>query len=267
MQFSEALEKHIFYLRTAKVEYFNEIYKEYGIKGVDVYNAFKAMLAHGETYFLGKDAAELMEIAATNYPIDVLVEAPPTLAGFCWFERPKPLVDACSMTGFQWIATSYGTYIIGYLQGITAIPVPLGFAAYEDGDTIEKATLITKAVKADEMSQNFSALTMLEAAAFFAFCNQRILRSSKEHPNRATQRRLRKHPKKDNLINVIKLRAIDYVGSSDGHRDTEWTCRWLVRGHWRRLKTNRAVWVVPYIKGPADKPLKVPEHNIMAVVR
>lgn len=38
----------------------------------------------------------------------------------------------------------------------------------------------------------------------------------------------------------------------DGTR--EYHCRWLVRGHWRRIEQARRVWVRPYIKGPAGAP-------------
>lgn len=38
----------------------------------------------------------------------------------------------------------------------------------------------------------------------------------------------------------------------DGTR--EYHCRWLVRGHWRRIEEARRVWVRPYIKGPAGAP-------------
>lgn len=49
----------------------------------------------------------------------------------------------------------------------------------------------------------------------------------------------------------IKDELINHIGG-DGTR--EFHCRWLVRGHWRRLSAERKTWVKPYIKGPAGAP-------------
>lgn len=40
----------------------------------------------------------------------------------------------------------------------------------------------------------------------------------------------------------------------DGHR--EYTCRWLVRGHWRTEPSGRRTWIRPYIKGPIGAPFR-----------
>jgi hypothetical protein len=46
-----------------------------------------------------------------------------------------------------------------------------------------------------------------------------------------------------------------------------YTHRWLVRGHHRAqwypsLKAHKVVWIAPYIKGPADAPLKMPVYVV-----
>jgi len=61
-----------------------------------------------------------------------------------------------------------------------------------------------------------------------------------------------------------------------GHHEVDWGQRWVVRGHWRRLGDgqigkNRAgeyntvgfTWVVPYVKGPEDKPLIKKERLVV----
>lgn len=41
----------------------------------------------------------------------------------------------------------------------------------------------------------------------------------------------------------------------------DWSCRWMVRGHWRAQfypssNCHRPLWITPHVKGPATKPLK-----------
>ena len=49
--------------------------------------------------------------------------------------------------------------------------------------------------------------------------------------------------------------------SHDPASETEWSCRWLVEGHWRNQwfpsrKDHHPVYIVPYVKGPEDKPFR-----------
>jgi hypothetical protein len=46
------------------------------------------------------------------------------------------------------------------------------------------------------------------------------------------------------------------VPSEPGPGDREYHCRWMVRGHWRHYQSGDAVWIRPYIKGPAGAPWK-----------
>lgn len=52
----------------------------------------------------------------------------------------------------------------------------------------------------------------------------------------------------------------------------EWSCRWVVKGFWRnQYYPGRGVhepkWIDPFVKGPADKPLKVHTHRVNVVNR
>lgn len=48
-----------------------------------------------------------------------------------------------------------------------------------------------------------------------------------------------------------------------GESKVEWSRRWLVDGHWRwqaygpGYQQRRRVWIAPFVKGPADKPLMI----------
>jgi hypothetical protein len=89
---------------------------------------------------------------------------------------------------------------------------------------------------------------------------------------------------KQHEVTVVTLRrAIHHGDGEHGHRDIDWSCRWLVRGFWRhqwgyggigrpheglpdggdpqhcRACGARITWVKPYVKGPDDRPLKATE--------
>ncbi len=91
--------------------------------------------------------------------------------------------------------------------------------------------------------------------------------------NRAERRRIDlmpNRPQHDPLF--VRLRRLSRQGESDALRNgqaIEWSHQWAVSGHWRnqwyaRDQLHRPVWVAPYIKGPADKPLL---HVVRLVVR
>lgn len=109
-------------------------------------------------------------------------------------------------------------------------------------------------------------------ATMLAFLQQRILVPSRYVADRAARRRLEKAKQKplSDEIKVVALRQVMYTGKGE-HRDVEWTCRWIVGGHWRNQwypskQHYRPKYIASYLKGPEDKPLRHPER-LFAVVR
>jgi hypothetical protein len=54
--------------------------------------------------------------------------------------------------------------------------------------------------------------------------------------------------------------------------DTEWSCQWLVQGHWRRQyypseNVHKPKWIEEYLKGDPTKPLKVGSKQLFHVKR
>lgn len=95
------------------------------------------------------------------------------------------------------------------------------------------------------------------------FLGQTIVQTSRWRQTRPTSRRA---PKFDEgtEVRVIELRRKRYVGGPEPEGEgREFSCRWIVRGHWhnywvgpaddRRLEPR---WLSPYVKGPDDKPLR-----------
>jgi hypothetical protein len=66
-------------------------------------------------------------------------------------------------------------------------------------------------------------------------------------------------------VRVVRLRRAKHdQAEAGGLRKVDWSCTWLVRGHWRNaprggaFRDGRArTWVKPYIKGPDGMPLSV----------
>jgi hypothetical protein len=74
-------------------------------------------------------------------------------------------------------------------------------------------------------------------------------------PRAARRRALRSL--KHGTVNVITLRRAKHQYDSD-HVPImrNWTCRWIVQGHWRHYRDGHKTWIHPYIKGPDGMPIK-----------
>jgi hypothetical protein len=77
-------------------------------------------------------------------------------------------------------------------------------------------------------------------------------------------------------VRVIELRRREHDNrehdESSGSDGPAWQYQWIVSGHWRRQyypssKAHKPRYIAPYVKGPADKPLKAPGGDIFAVTR
>ena len=61
---------------------------------------------------------------------------------------------------------------------------------------------------------------------------------------------------------VVRLRhaKLEPEHGSGEPNEVEWSCRWMVKGHWRNqyypsIKDHRQVWINSHVKGPEDAPL------------
>jgi hypothetical protein len=99
---------------------------------------------------------------------------------------------------------------------------------------------------------------------FFRLCQQSLTRIERTHPERHARRRAERLQMRDVPVTVITLRRIT-TEQNVNETHVEWTRRWLVRGFWRNQwypseQVHRAIWISPFIKGPADKPLIIRDH-------
>jgi hypothetical protein len=150
------------------------------------------------------------------------------------------------------------------------VPLDLGFAKDQDGEALS--------------SEAFLALVHL----LWMFLGMEITASERQ-PIKATNlkraARVLHHPE----VRVVLLRRVRHASDPSGtSREVDWTCRWIVQGHYRHKerpeKPHRAIaagadkhcvvcgaelqnWIAPYIKGPDGLPLRATEQTVMRLAR
>ena len=109
-------------------------------------------------------------------------------------------------------------------------------------------------------------------ATFWALCSQKITVESIQAPTRAMRREAQRAGRGEPpSVRVIRLREPTTRTETDAGREVEWSHRWVTSAHWRNqwypsTGQHRPIPIEAYIKGPADKPLKVRE-TVRALVR
>jgi hypothetical protein len=207
-------------------------------------------------YYMTKDIQRLLLAALPTFPEDSYPN-PPSPTGFMWLEWKFRVSEGVTRglgwehTGDEILFTPFGFY--REAKGKTIV---LGADRLVDpeGNAAEELRFLLSAW--EFMGQRLAAETHVRSASL----------------TRAVRRRLSIPVPEPPLIRVIQLRARDASNEAYGHGDREYHQRWIVRGHWRQqwypsMNENRPKWIAPYVKGPADAPLKVPPVNVFAVAR
>ena len=75
-------------------------------------------------------------------------------------------------------------------------------------------------------------------------------------------------------VKVVQLRRYESESrpASDDGSTPDWTCRWIVNGHWRNqyhpsTGKHELKYILPYVKGPEDKPFKAPGERVFIAKR
>ena len=116
--------------------------------------------------------------------------------------------------------------------------------------------------KVHEIAQHAEEGRASFVISLFAFMNQPFSTAESRRLPRAQRRSLQREAGlEDPQVKVITLRRTQHTKGQSNGGSTAWACRWFVKGHWRsqyyaRTQQNRPLWIMPYMKGPEDKPLK-----------
>ncbi len=100
-------------------------------------------------------------------------------------------------------------------------------------------------------------------AAMLLFMKQELVTRQRVNPDARTSKELRRNQSPVSFVNVVRLRKPRHNPHTSGtHRHIDWSYRWVVRSHWHTYRVGpgrsqrRRIYLMPYPKGPDDKPLR-----------
>lgn len=245
----------------------------------------------GDTYYWSPDICNTIMQVSTGLPKTWQFDSPmlPTRSGFAWFagglrfrnsaiHHPHSItIEAmCWSSGLR-EADMTPAVSVGMFINMTDQPGSTQFATIllVQGESIEQ-TIIATTQQADKSGPELlAAVTGLVAfATCLTFLEQRILDASQQPVERHFRRRMeRAGYEREPLVRVVELRRKQAKSEHAGeHEAVDWSHQWIVSGHWRQqwhpsLNAHQPRWIMPYVKGPEDKPLKAPRARVFAVVR
>lgn len=245
-----------------------------------------AMLVLAEPFWAAPDVVRVVAASAPGLPDETTMDRVlfPSECGFVWLAAPVTEPSGGEVSAFVWSTLPStirdgGAGVRLCFLGMYRAPsgrvglVPLSLWEFPFGDRLGPCTPADGQPFDPEAHAKMDFRSRL-AVAFLLFAGQRLVVVRRETIDRAARRRLeRTHPEHQPIVRVVELRARDAVTRTAGEpQAVDWSCRWLVRGHWRRqyfplAEANRPIWVGPHLKGPDDKPLKPPRATVFAVVR
>jgi hypothetical protein len=179
-------------------------------------------------------------------------------------------------------------------DGIDCAPLPSDSWFWREGETMEAmlrrslAVISRKTFKAGsweqdqmtdqdkrELVERTTAMSLFFVAGIY-WLQQRILVESSGHIERHHGKRMAQTYKlkdRPRSVKVIELRRREASTPTGETREVNWSCRWIVDGHWRRQRVGagraemRTIWINAFVKGPEDKPLRMPTHTVYTVNR
>ena len=103
-------------------------------------------------------------------------------------------------------------------------------------------------------------------AATLAIASQRLVSRIQERTSRAERRRTGD----DRQVTTIVLRRTKEAQPNTEEKDVDWSCRWLVRPHWRQQwfpnsQEHHPKLILGYVKGPTGKPLRLTQRVFLGV--
>lgn len=251
-------------------------------------------LSCAETYWVNEDMTKLISHAAASLPDESFLKLDlPASFGLVILNEAIPLGRGPKMglsldyQAFSWALTDdgLGCSIVLWIGGCPASYDLILFG--ESWEQVHRrwkfATKTTDPPKTDrkflyEAAAKFALEKMksgrsvierseVETAvmafpkAFWTITQQRLTEIISENPPRYVRRRLAREESAlaNKRVKYVKLRRVTYAYVG-GTKEVDWTHRWMVDGHWRNqwlpsVEMHRQQFILPYVKGPEDKPL------------
>jgi hypothetical protein len=222
-------------------------------------------LTHAVPYFVSRDVCRVLRDAAETVPREIPLEdiRPVDTSGLMYLEEPFGPLEMRALLWSEVRFSDTGDPALE-LEGFGGNPLDIRWSTF---------WMFDECVSDREAVFDDRDATRL-MFAFFAFIRQKIPALAPVRLPRASQRRMARAPvASDPLVRVVRLRAREKPkDDARGEQAVDWSCRWLVRPHWRnqwypKEQTHRPVLVPLYVKGPDNKPLRRKSIDLMAVTR
>jgi len=251
-----------------------------------------AMLRNGPTYFVVGDMLALARHAAETIPALPLKPSDLiTPSGVCLFDKALALKDlhdkTITLIGFCWHPAQFTDGTTGIVWNflsdtqdprdyhmvkqrekglrflIRLLPLVIHFEKFGVVPATATETAAGTGCSVDKAKETLTVLRHMPLCLFILM-GQTITSTTTEKPQRSTRRRLAraKSPLKDFSVKVVRLRRLKTRLPTGETKTVEWSHRWVVNGHWRIQPTKngpKRIWIMPFIKGAADLPLKLKE--------
>lgn len=287
MAYSQALEEQF-----GALAHMHELRRTDGANHGAAEREIEEILEAGETYYWAPQLCEVIQQAAGDLPgtWQWHPEMLPTREGFVWFAKP---------IHFDWFATegdmgeplppvvlaaigwgsgrnnngSLAVNVVGFAPGEHHI-MPLLILQLRHGQSIADRMADESSLKLEGRYFTTGSTMFSVFGACLSFLEQRVFVTPQRRAERHARRRLeRQGYVHEPVIRVVELRRKQAKSEhSSDHESVEWSHQWVVSGHWRNqwypsLNAHQPRWILPYVKGPEDAPLKPPRAKVFAVVR
>lgn len=217
------------------------------------------IIAMAPTYWVSSNMCRLVEAAASDFPSKSLETVNWDKAvfadrGFVVFNYPIKIADY-SINTLVWHRDA---------TGVAMVLINLGPKMWDEGVSDPEMFRLDSDMTAD------TPPWLLVALAFLLLAPQKIALKIASSGTRQLKRQGRRRGH-DGQVTVVSLRVPENRLSSSDKNPIDWDHRWPVLGHWRNqwyasIQDHKLIWIVPYIKGPPDKPLVI-KHRVFKLIR
>lgn len=253
----------------------------------------RPLLRTAQAFAWSADAASAVLFASRTIPSDTSFEQTLLPDGmqscFWWFDQPF------SGDTFHFQGPVHGLlcglddkedlhlHAIGYLEHRG--PLPLSFVRVPRRSTLKDMKHDADNHPETHVCHPYSKQTdrdvlqkwHLLVRFFLSACvwlQQRIAVTTDGHVERHLRKRWERenqtHGGPQTYIKIVQLRRTEAHEEVSESGTVDWSCRWVVNGHWRNQPykhERKLIYILPYVKGPEDKPFKVPTHTVYEVSR
>ena len=233
-------------------------------------------------YQLGNEIPNDYALAATDFPVSTGFIL---LANPFWVHTKKN----SPYSAFSWITDEKRAFIVWWINNIGTgwmIGAILNIAYGQTFDSVildqvglKERGEISHSDDNEVDSQHDTALEyrMKAIAGTLIFMNSKLTTTTELPLPRQVRRRMETVVRPETTVRVVSLRKTEQQNRYEGDVGSiEFTHRFIVNGHWRKqcMVTaehengrcwHRPTWIAPFIKGPNNKPLAMPQtiYNVM----